>query len=322
MASPLARSWEKSRDFVVFGALLLVSVTVLLARDGPALRAARGGALAATAPVEAAFAGLTRYTDALGENGRLRREAATLAAEVARLRESRAESERLRELVGFGDSLGVSRVAARVVGKDITRQTNFLTIDAGSRDSVEVGMPVVDERGVIGRVVLVSANYAVVMPHQNTQFAVPATIDLLDQDGIVRWDGTAYDRLLMEFVPKTEPVVPGQLVVTSPYSGVFPPGIPVGIVDTAYAARGRNDYVIYLRPAAPITQARYVYVLRIRPSAEREALEARARAAEGVPVPGAPAEPPEEEPPPAPAPEGDGAPEPPAPDAPEPADGE
>jgi rod shape-determining protein MreC len=264
----------------VFGVLLIVSLWVLLGRDGPALRAARGFALAATAPVESVFAGLTRYTDALGENARLRREAATLAADVARLRESRAEADRLRDLVGFGDSLGVSRVAARVVGKDITRQTNFLTIDVGTNDSVEVGMPVIDERGVVGRVVQTSANYAVVMPHQNTQFAVPATLELLDQDGIVRWDGTGYDRLLMEFVPKTEPVVPGQLVVTSPYSGVFPAGIPVGVVDTAYAARGRNDYVIYLRPAAPITQVRYVYVLRVRPSAEREALEARARAPE------------------------------------------
>jgi rod shape-determining protein MreC len=295
LASPLARTWEKSREFAVFGVLLIVSVSVLLGRDGPALRAARGTALAVTAPVESAFAGLTRYTEALGEYGRLRREAAGLAADVARLRESRAEADRLRELVGFGDSLGVSRVAARVVGKDITRQANYLTIDRGSRDSIEVGMPVIDERGVVGRVVLVSSNYAIVMPHQNTQFAVPATLELLDQDGIVRWDGTGYDRLLMEFVPKTEPVVPGQLVVTSPYSGVFPPGIPVGVVDTAYAARGRNDYVIYLRPSAPITQIRYVYVLRVRPNAEREALEARARTPEAggggrpadiVPAPG------------------------------------
>jgi len=276
-ASPSSRFWEKSRDFVLFGVLLLVSMAVLLGRDGPALRAARGAALTVTAPVERMFSGLTRYTSALEENAELRRQTAALAADVARLREARSEADRLRGLVGFGDSLGVARVAARVIGKDITRQANFLTIDRGTADSVEVGMPVVDERGVVGRVILTSAHYAVVMPHQNTQFAIPATIDLLDQDGIVRWDGTGYDRLLMEFVPKTEPVVPGQLVVTSPYSDVFPPGLPVGIVDTAYAAAGRNDYVIYLRPAAPITQARYVYVLLIRPDPEREALEAAAR---------------------------------------------
>ena len=277
MASPVARLWEKSRDYALFGALLLVSLGVLLARDGPALRAARGAALALTAPVEGVFGRIGGFTRALGENERLRAEAITLSAEVARLREARLENERLQALLPFGDSLDVPRVAARVVGKDITRQSNFLTINVGSADSIEVGMPVIDERGIVGKIVLVSRNYSVVMPHQNTGFAVPATLDLLNQDGIVRWDGTDYDRLLMEFVPKTEPIVPGQLVVTSAYSGVFPPGIPVGVVDTAYVARGRNDYVIYLRPSAPISQASYVYVLRVRPDPERAALEAEAR---------------------------------------------
>lgn len=299
MPSPVVRLWDRSRDFVLFGALVLVSLGVLLSRDGPALRAARAASLALTAPVEGTFERAGRFFSALDENERLRAEAVALSAEVARLREARSESLRLRALVAFGDSLDVPRVAARVVGKDITRQANFLTINVGRRDSVEVGMPVVDERGIVGKVVLVSNRYAVVMPHQNTQFAVPATIDLLNQDGIVRWDGTAYDRLLMEYVPKTEPVVPGQLVVTSAYSGVFPPGIPVGEVDTAYIAKGRNDYVIYLRPAAPITQASYVYVLRVRPDPERLALEAAARGeapADSLRVP-------TETPPPADAPE-------------------
>ena len=40
-----------------------------------------------------------------------------------------------------------------------------------------------------------SRRYAVVMPHQNTQFAVPATLDALGRDGVVRWDG---ERLYVE----------------------------------------------------------------------------------------------------------------------------
>ncbi len=106
------------------------------------------------------------------------------------------------------------------------------------------------------------------MPHQNTQFRVPAAIEELGRDGVVRWDGASFDRLTMEYVVKTEPVERGMLVVTSPFSGVFPAGIPVGRVDTAYAAAGRNDYVIHLEPAAPISEVGYVYVLR-RPARPR-----------------------------------------------------
>ena len=272
-----ARLWERTREWFLFGALLLVSLVALVSSDGPLLRAARAGSLAVTARVEGLFSGVGRYTGALAENDRLRAETIDLAAEVARLRESRAENERLRSLLAFGDTLTVPRVPARVVAKDITRQQNLLTISAGRRDSVAVGMPVIDERGIIGKVVVVGSRYALVMPHQSTDFAVPGTIEVLGQDGIVRWDGVDYDRLLMEYVPKTEPVEEGMLVTTGGNSGVFPAGIPIGTVDSVFAAQGRNDFVIYLRPAAPISQASYVYVLLATPDPEIALLQEQAR---------------------------------------------
>ena len=273
-----ASLWERLRAWFLFGGLMLVSVITFARHDGPTLRAARAASLAVTARVEGLFAGAGRFAQALDENERLREETIDLAAEVARLREARAENERLRALLAFGDTLTVPRVPARVVAKDLTQQQNLLTIDVGEEDSIRVGMPVIDERGLVGKVVLVGARHALVMPHQSTAFAVPASIDVLQQDGIVRWDGLAYDRLLMEFVPKTEPVEKGMLVTTSGYSGVFPPGIPVGVVDSLFAAKGRNDFVIYLRPSAPISQVNYVYVLLAEVDPEIEALRAQAEA--------------------------------------------
>lgn len=272
-----ANLWERTREWVLFGALLLTSIIVLVQHDGSTLRAVRASSLAVTARVEGLFAGIERYSHALGENDRLRAETIELATEVARLREARAENERLRSLLAFSDTLAIQRVPARVVAKDITRQENLLTLDVGRRNGVEEGMPVIDERGIVGKVVLTSARYCIVMPHQSTQFAVPATIDMLQQDGIVRWDGINYDRLLMEYVPKTEPVEKGQIVTTSGYSEIFPAGIPVGVVDSVFARRGRNDFTIYLRPAAPISQVNYVYVLLTEPDREREELREEAR---------------------------------------------
>ena len=86
----------------------------------------------------------------------------------------------------------------------------------------------------------------------------------------------------MEYVVRTEPVTRGMLVRTSPFSGVFPPGVPIGRVDTAFAAQGRNDYIINLTPAAPIGEVNYVYVLLARPDPEQAILEAAARDTLGV----------------------------------------
>lgn len=274
--------WDRTRDYVVFGVLFLIAVGVFVSRNGPALRAARAASLVVTAPVDGLFERSARFRASLDENERLRRETAELSAEVARLREARAENAQFRALLGLEDSSGVGRVVGRVVSKDITEQTNLLTIDVGARDSVEVGMPVVNERGIVGKVVLTSADYAVVLPHQNTQFRVPAVIDELGREGVVRWDGAALDRLTMEYVVKTEPVERGMLVTTSPFSGVFPAGVPIGRVDTAYAAAGRNDYIIHLTPAAPISEVGYVYVLLARPDPQQAILEAAARDSLGI----------------------------------------
>ncbi|MEP0548509.1 MAG: rod shape-determining protein MreC [Rhodothermales bacterium] len=265
--------WHRVRDYILLVVLLVVSLVVLLSQNGPLFRSARALSLQATAPVEGTFTWTDRYTRALDENDELRADNIALAAEVARLREARRENDRLRALVAFRDSVSFDMVPARIVGKDITKQDNLLTLNVGTSDSVRVGMAVIDERGIIGKVVLASENYALVMPHQNTDFRVPAQIELLGRDGVVRWDGTAYDRLLMEYVGKTEPVVRGQLVVTSGFSGTFPPGIPVGKVDSVFAAKGRNDLVIYLEPSAALSTVDYVYVLLDQISPEREELE-------------------------------------------------
>ncbi|OZC03150.1 rod shape-determining protein MreC [Rubricoccus marinus] len=277
MSNPAAQVWLRTRDYVLLAVLVLIATAIFVGRNRPALRAARSVALAVTGPVEGTFSRVGRFRRSLGENERLRAEALDLSTEVARLREARAENARLRGLLGFADSLDVSYRVARIVTKDQTEQANFLTIDVGEADSIQVGMPVIDERGIVGKVFLVGDNYSVVMPHQNTQFTVPATLDALALDGLISWDGRKPGTLTMEFVPKTEPVERGMLVTTSPYSGVFPAGVPVGRVDTAYAAAGRNDFIIEVTPAAPISQVGYVYVLLSVPDVEIETLLGAAR---------------------------------------------
>lgn len=274
--------WARSRDYVIVAALLLVGLVIFVSRNGPALRAARAASLAVTAPVEGVFERTGQFRRSLVENERLREQTAELSSEVARLREAAAENAQLRSLLQFEDSTTARRVVARVVAKDVTEQANLLTIDVGAADSVEVGMPVINERGIVGRILFTSENYAVVLPHQNTLFRVPSVVEALGREGIVRWDGQQVDQLTMDRVVKTEPVEPGMLVVTSPFSGVFPAGVPVGRVDTAYAAAGRNDYVIHLTPAAPISEVGYVYVLLTRPDPEQAILEAQARDSLGL----------------------------------------
>lgn len=267
------RLWDRIRDWVVLGVLLAVSLVTILTQNQPLLRGLRAESLEATAWLEARFAWVGGYFQALRENEVLREENIVLSSQVARSREAILENERLRRLIGFQDTTEFDLKAARVVNKDITQQQNFITLNVGSADSVEVDMAVIDERGVIGKVVLVSENYSRVMPYLNTDFRIPAKVQPLQAFGIIRWEGGTTDRLRLDHIVKTEPLRSGQLVVTSGYSGVFPPGIPVGTVDSVSSRTGRNELSVFVRPASSLSTAEHAFVVLKKPDPERLALE-------------------------------------------------
>lgn len=263
------RLWDRIRDWVILGVLLAISVGTMLTENQALVRGVRAGALESTAWLEARFSWIGGYFRALNENEVLRQENIVLSSRVARSREAIIENERLRRLIGFRDTIDVRLKAVRIIDKDITQQQNYLTLDAGARDSIEVDMAVVDQRGILGKVILVSERYSRVMPYLNTHFRIPAKVQPLQAFGVIRWEGGRTDRLRLDHVVKTEPVQKGQLVVTSGYSGVFQPGLPIGVVDSVSARTGRNELTVFVRPSASISDAEYAFVVLQKPEPER-----------------------------------------------------
>lgn len=266
---------SKLLDWILLLGLLFLSVFTMLSQNQPLSRTLRVQLLEVTAQVESSFAWMGQYLHVLEENEKLRRQNIELSSRVARTRSARVENKELKRLLNLKDTSSAHLVAARIVRKDIFQQENFLTIDVGREDGVRKDMAVVHERGIIGTVMLTSEDYARVMPYLNTDFRVPGTILPLRTEGIVRWDGERQDRLLLEHVVKTEPVEPGQTVVTSGHSEVFPPGRTIGTVDSVRVRPGRSELRISLVPAAPLHEIGYVFVILQTPSAERAALESR-----------------------------------------------
>ncbi len=269
------RLWERIQDWVLLFGLLALSVVLLITRNEPAVRGLRAASLELVSVVEARFAWVGGYFRALDENETLRRQNIEFSSEVARSREAQRENERLRRLLSMADTSKFALQPARIISMDINQAYNYLTINVGRNDSVDVDMAVVDENGIIGKVILVSDNYARVMPYNNPNFRVPATILPIGATGVVRWDPDHRHRLLMDYVSRTERVLRGQLVVTSGFSGIFPPGYSVGYVDSTATETGKNEMQIILYPSSPIDKAEYVFVVLQKPDPEQIALERR-----------------------------------------------
>ncbi|PSR00538.1 MAG: rod shape-determining protein MreC [Bacteroidetes bacterium QS_9_68_14] len=176
--------WDLLKDWVLVAVLVTVSLAVMFAQNQTLVRGMRAGALEASARIEGTFAWVGNYLRALDTNQRLRAENIALAAEVARSREARAENTRLQSMLDLRDTTRFRVEPARIISKELSGQQNRFTINAGGRDSVEAGMPVIDERGaVLGRVALVSPSYSRVTPYLNADFRVAGKVQSLGAEG-------------------------------------------------------------------------------------------------------------------------------------------
>jgi rod shape-determining protein MreC len=275
----LSRRNGRSRATLLF--LILTSITVItldFRGDGSgvigsvrafasdSLAPVRDGAGAVLAPVGNAFSGITGYDDLQDENAKLQAKVAELEGRTTLNEDAAAE---LRDLLAFNglDWVGnVPQVAARVVGSPVSNFEQTIELDRGTRDGVEVDMPVVTGSGLVGRVVQASGRRSMVRLITDPGSSVGVRITRSSEPGIAGGEGP--DRLLsVGFIEINADVRPGDLAVTSGLQGgsnLYPASIPVGRVAKARVVPGELQQQVTIRPLADVHNLRYVKVLQVK----------------------------------------------------------
>lgn len=172
---------------------------------------------------------------AQNENKRLWKELQECREAANRNREALATNTRLRKLLEFKEAMTQPTVAARIVGKDPSLWFRSVVIDRGSSDGVAKGMPVVSGDGVVGQVFTVSPNFSKVLLAISPSSAIDVLLQKSRVRGILKGAGSVTCSL--EYVLKTVAVQEGDQVVTAGYGGLFPPGVPVGVVSKVVKQR-------------------------------------------------------------------------------------
>jgi rod shape-determining protein MreC len=180
------------------------------------------------------------------ENTRLKREADTLRMENYRYQELLATHGRLRKLLQFKKTINWPVLAAQVIGRDPTGWFKSVIIDKGRNSGLKVNMPVVNARGVVGRLVSVSLSYAKVLLIIDQNSAVDCIIQRSREGGIVK--GLSSKVCKLDYMVKTGDVAVGDMVFTSGLGGVYPKGVPVGEVIEVANVPGELFKDIKVRP--------------------------------------------------------------------------
>lgn len=176
-----------------------------------------------------------------------------------------------------GSPMKYTWLPAMVVYNTTSLPNNTLTIERGESQGVRKDMGVISASGVVGRVISTSNNYAVVMSLLNRQSNISSKLKKTGETGIVLWDGIDPAYVTMNNIPKNVSVAPGDSVVTSQYSYLFPSGILVGTVAEIVEDRASNFYTLKLRTATNFNHVERVLVIENRLRDEQKMLEAASK---------------------------------------------
>ena len=137
---------------------------------------------------------------------------------------------------------GYRLYAAKVVSSSIVKDDNYIVIDKGTADGIKPEMGVVGGGGVVGVVCAANTHYSLVLPVINVKSSISCRIRRTGYYGSLQWEGvSAYYARLVD-MPQYAKTRSGDVVETSGYSTIFPPGLFVGKVCKETGSRGRMQH--------------------------------------------------------------------------------
>ncbi len=165
---------------------------------------------------------------------------------------------------------------ARVVNNSVSDENNYITVSRGTRQGVKKDMGVMGPNGVVGRVILVSDNYSVIMSMLNRSSKISARL-MYDSssNSSVDWDGKNPGYVTLHNVSKSAKVKKGDTAITSNFSTTFPQGLMVGTVYDIATDPSSNFYVLRLKTATNFFNLQYVYLIANTQWTEQRSLEAK-----------------------------------------------
>ena len=207
--------------------------------------------------VWSAYVGLRQVR---AENEILKKE---LADTQIALQQQRALADRTRSLerlLEFRDRTNLKMTAAEIVAAAAAHDFRTVTVDKGTRQGLKPDMAVIAPGGIVGRVVVPSANAAMVQLLIDRNAAAGAIVERRESraQGVVV--GTGEDRLRMEYVSETADIEVGDVVVSSGIDGIYPKGFIIGRVEVVEKI-GPAYKTILVRPAVDFTSLEEVLVV-------------------------------------------------------------
>jgi rod shape-determining protein MreC len=138
------------------------------------------------------------------------------------------ENAQLRDLLKLAPDPATSYVTARVIANSGGAYVRSVMVNAGRENGVVRGEAAITGEGLIGRVSGVGSRAARILLITDLNSRVPVIVEGSRQRAVLAGDNSEYPSL--RYLESGAAIRIGDRIVTSGQGGVFPPGLPVGVV--------------------------------------------------------------------------------------------
>lgn len=155
-----------------------------------------------------------------------------------------ADNRQLRGLLKAVPDGAVSYVTARVIANSGGGYVRTVMINAGNDAGLVRGQAVTTGEGLVGRLTEVGSRAARVLLITDLNSRIPVVVESSHVSAVLAGDNSERPRLV--YLGESNAVKIGDRVVTSGEGGVFPPGLPVGMVAALNPAGPRVEPYVEL----------------------------------------------------------------------------
>lgn len=204
----------------------------------------------------------TNISNLQEENENLKEENKNLQESLRELEIIKSENATLREYVNLKEKYAeYSTIPAYIINKDITNYNNTVIINVGKRDGVDINMPVISEKGLVGYIISVTDSTAKVQTIIDASSTVSCTITSSRDNIIVRGTLSKDSNLKATFIPTDANIIEGETIQTSGIGGIYPKGILVGTVKQVINTKNITDRYAIIETVVDFTKLDTVLVI-------------------------------------------------------------
>ncbi len=168
-------------------------------------------------------------------------------------------------------------VMARVINNSVAHLNNYITLDKGSADGIAPEMGVIGHSGIVGIITVVNEHNSVAISVLNPKLRISCKVKNTDCFGSLVWDGRNARYAILEEMPRHVDFSPGDTIITSGFSAVFPEGIMVGTINDYSKQKDDNFYAMQIELSTDFSQLGAVRIISNAMQDSQHRLEKEAR---------------------------------------------